>query len=232
MTVTLTDRIYPISQMTRELLTISSVCLTVSSRQQNHKLSKFKSKNCPSVGEPAPNFSTLAVVDERIVNIKLTDYRGSYLVLFFYPRDFDSSCSSEIINFHENVENFQKIGCKIAACSTDSEYCHLAWLRILHHFVLQFIAVINCEIAGKRRILFRIRSLRCENGLGKLDFPLFADPVHIISKLYGVYQEEQGFNLRLQIAVFIIDNNGILRQMCINDIHWMKLSAQCRLCNL
>ncbi|KAL1242117.1 Peroxiredoxin [Trichinella spiralis] len=140
------------------------------------KLSKFKSKNCPSVGEPAPNFSTLAVVDERIVNIKLTDYRGSYLVLFFYPRDFDSSCSSEIINFHENVENFQKIGCKIAACSTDSEYCHLAW----------------------------IRSLRCENGLGKLDFPLFADPVHIISKLYGVYQEEQGFNLR---AVFIIDNN-------------------------
>ncbi|KRX45772.1 Peroxiredoxin 1, partial [Trichinella murrelli] len=136
-------------------------------------LSKFKSKNYPSVGEPAPNFSTVAVVDQRIVNIKLTDYRGSYLVLFFYPRDFDSSCSSEIINFHENVENFQKIGCKIAACSTDSEYCHLAW----------------------------IRSLRSENGLGKFDFPLFADPVHIISKLYGVYQEEQGFNLRLQMFV-------------------------------
>ncbi|KRY83005.1 Peroxiredoxin [Trichinella pseudospiralis] len=151
-------------------------------------LSTFRSKNRPYVGEPAPNFSTVAVVDGRIVNVKLTDYRGSYLVLFFYPRDFDSSCSSEIINFHENVKNFQKIGCKIAACSTDSEYCHLAW----------------------------IQSPRCENGLGKLDFPLFADPVHIISKLYGVYQEEQGFCLR---AIFIIDDNGILRQMCINDIH-------------
>ncbi|KRZ76017.1 Peroxiredoxin-2, partial [Trichinella papuae] len=112
-------------------------------------LSTLKSKNRPSVGEPAPNFSTVAVVDERIVNVKLTDYRGSYLVLFFYPRDL-------------------------------------------------------------------IQSPRCENGLGKLDFPLFADPVHIISKMYGVYQEEQGFCLR---AIFIIDNNGILRQMCINDIH-------------
>lgn len=77
--------------------------------------------------KPAPEFAGPAVVDGEFKDIKLSDYKGKYLVLFFYPLDFTFVCPTEIIAFSERVEEFRSINCEVIACSCDSKFSHLAW---------------------------------------------------------------------------------------------------------
>ena len=69
--------------------------------------------------QPAPQFSGTAVVNGQFKDISLEDYRGKYLVLFFYPLDFTFVCPTEIIAFSDRVEEFKKLNCEVVACSTD-----------------------------------------------------------------------------------------------------------------
>ena len=85
--------------------------------------------------------------------VKLSDYMGKYLVLFFYSYDF--VCPTEIMAFSDRVEEFKKIGCEVIGASTDSANCHRAWMR----------------------------TPRTDGGLGEIDLPLLADPTHAISKV-------------------------------------------------
>ena len=59
----------------------------------------------------------------------LRDYRGKYVVLFFYPLDFTFVCPTEIIAFSEAAKDFDKLSTKIIAASTDSNFSHLAWMN-------------------------------------------------------------------------------------------------------
>uniref|UniRef100_H2ZSZ9 thioredoxin-dependent peroxiredoxin n=1 Tax=Latimeria chalumnae TaxID=7897 RepID=H2ZSZ9_LATCH len=79
------------------------------------------------IGKPAPEFQATAVVNGDFKEIKLSDYRGKYVVLFFYPLDFTFVCPTEIISFSEAAEKFQKNNCQIIGASVDSQFCHLAW---------------------------------------------------------------------------------------------------------
>lgn len=141
----------------------------------------------PELTKPAPDFSGIAVVDGQFKDIKLSDYKGKYLVLFFYPLDFTFVCPTEIISFSDRVEEFRAIGCEVVACSTDSHFSHLAW----------------------------INTPRKEGGLGKMNIPLLADKNNKIAQDYGVYKEDAGVAFR---GLFIIDENGRLRQITINDL--------------
>ncbi|KAH9366319.1 hypothetical protein HPB48_006229 [Haemaphysalis longicornis] len=80
----------------------------------------------PKLAKPAPDFRGTAVVDGQFKEIKLSDYKNKYLVLFFYPLDFTFVCPTEIIAFSDRVEEFRKINCEVVACSTDSHFSHLA----------------------------------------------------------------------------------------------------------
>lgn len=60
------------------------------------------------VNKPAPDFEAVAVVDGEFKEIKLSDYRGQYVVLFFYPLDFTFVCPTEIVAFNDKVEEFKK----------------------------------------------------------------------------------------------------------------------------
>ena len=100
--------------------------------------------------------------------MKLSDFKGKYLVLFFYPQDFTFVCPTEIIAFSSRVEEFRKIGCEVVGISTDSYNCHRAWMR----------------------------TPRADGGLGQIDIPLLADPTHAISKAYQVYKEGDGVAFR------------------------------------
>merc|ERR1711991_212666 len=64
------------------------------------------------IQKPAPEFSATAVVDGEFKQISLDDYKGQWLVLFFYPLDFTFVCPTEIIAFSERVEEFKAIGCE------------------------------------------------------------------------------------------------------------------------
>ncbi|GLC43712.1 hypothetical protein PLESTB_000410900 [Pleodorina starrii] len=120
------------------------------------------------VGQPAPSFTAPAVVDGEITKISLADYRGKYVCLFFYPKDFTFVCPTEIIAFSDRAKEFEALNCQLIAASTDTEECHLAW----------------------------IRTPRNRGGLGFMQIPILADTTKTISSRYGVLIEKLGIALR------------------------------------
>ncbi|XP_069126507.1 peroxiredoxin-like [Argopecten irradians] len=118
--------------------------------------------------KPAPEFRGTAVVDGEIKDISLADYRGKYVVFFFYPMDFTFVCPTEIIAFSDRVEEFRAIDCEVIACSCDSQFSHLAW----------------------------INTPRKQGGLGNMKIPLLADKTLEISKAYGCLKEDEGISFR------------------------------------
>jgi len=121
-----------------------------------------------TVGKPAPDFKAMAVVNGQFKEVKLSDYKGKYVVLFFYPLDFTFVCPTEIIAFSDRVEEFRKIGCELVAASTDSHFSHYAWTNLP----------------------------RKDGGLGKMNIPILADTNHAISKAYNVLIQDAGIALR------------------------------------
>ncbi len=79
------------------------------------------------VSQPAPDFSTAAVENDKFVEVKLSDYRGRWVVLFFWPLDFTFICPTEIKAFSHAVDRFAELGAQVLGCSTDSKFSHLAW---------------------------------------------------------------------------------------------------------
>jgi alkyl hydroperoxide reductase subunit AhpC len=120
------------------------------------------------LAQVAPHFYGTAVVNGEFKEISIEDYKGKYLVLFFYPLDFTFVCPTEIIAFSERAEEFRAINCEIVACSTDSQFCHLAW----------------------------INTPRKQGGLGPMKIPLLADKTMEISRRYGVLKEDAGLPFR------------------------------------
>lgn len=73
------------------------------------------------------NFSCMAYQAGQFKKIKLSDYKGKWVVLFFYPRDFTFICPTEIRGFAQHEAAFSKINAVILGASTDSEHSHKAW---------------------------------------------------------------------------------------------------------
>jgi len=121
------------------------------------------------VQKSAPHFEGTAVdKDGNFVELKLSDYKGKYLVFFFYPLDFTFVCPTEIIAFSDRADEFRAINCEVVACSVDSHFSHLAWTE----------------------------RPRNKGGLGKMNIPLLSDITKRISKDYGVLLEDAGVALR------------------------------------
>ena len=79
--------------------------------------------------QDAPHFKGTAVVDGQFKEISLSDYKGKYVVFFFYPLDFTFVCPTEIIAFGDRAKEFRDINCEVIACSTDSHFSHLHWVN-------------------------------------------------------------------------------------------------------
>ncbi|MBF0399606.1 MAG: peroxiredoxin [Magnetococcales bacterium] len=81
------------------------------------------------VTKPAPDFTANAVMPDNSIkaDFRLSDYRGKYVVLFFYPLDFTFVCPSELIAFDHRLQEFKKRGVEVIGVSIDSHFTHLAW---------------------------------------------------------------------------------------------------------
>ncbi len=80
------------------------------------------------VNKQAPEFASMAVMpDNSFSEISLSDYKGKYVVLFFYPLDFTFVCPSEIIAFDHRLQEFKDRGVDVIGVSIDSHFSHLAW---------------------------------------------------------------------------------------------------------
>jgi len=142
------------------------------------------------IGQKAPAFKGQAVVDGVIKEISIDDYKGKYLVFFFYPLDFTFVCPTELVAFSDRIKDFEAINCAVVGCSVDSHFSHLAWAN----------------------------TPRNQGGLGGCKFPLLADLTKAISKDYEVLIEDgpdAGVALR---GLFIISPDGTLRQKTVNDL--------------
>jgi peroxiredoxin 2/4 len=120
------------------------------------------------VGQAAPDFTATAVVDQEFKTIKLSDYRGKYVVLFFYPLDFTFVCPTEITAFSDRYAEFSAVNTEVLGVSVDSEFSHLAW----------------------------IQTDRKSGGIGDINYPLVADLKKTISEAYNVLDPEAGVALR------------------------------------
>ncbi len=81
------------------------------------------------IGRKAPNFKATAVFEKDFKEIELSQYEGKHVVLFFYPLDFTFVCPTELHAFQEKLNEFTKKGVEVLACSVDSQFSHLAWLK-------------------------------------------------------------------------------------------------------
>jgi peroxiredoxin (alkyl hydroperoxide reductase subunit C) len=81
------------------------------------------------VGRPAPEFKTTAVYGKDFKEVRLSDFRGKYVVLFFYPLDFTFVCPTELVAFQDKLGEFKERGVEVLGCSVDSQFSHLAWVN-------------------------------------------------------------------------------------------------------
>jgi peroxiredoxin (alkyl hydroperoxide reductase subunit C) len=115
------------------------------------------------VTKEAPDFTVQAVMgDNSFADLKLSSYRGKYVILFFYPLDFTFVCPSEIIAFDKALGDFRKKGAEVIGVSVDSQFTHLAWK--------------NTPVD--------------QGGIGQIKYPLVADLNKSISRDYGVLFDE------------------------------------------
>ena len=116
------------------------------------------------VAKEAPDFTATAVMADGSFkdDFKLSDQRGKYVVLFFYPLDFTFVCPTELIAFDHRIAEFEKRGVQVVGCSVDSHFTHLAWR--------------NTEINN--------------GGIGPVTYPLVADLTKNISRDYDVLLNE------------------------------------------
>jgi len=112
------------------------------------------------VTKEAPDFTACAVMPDNSFNeqFKLSDFRGKYVLLFFYPLNFTFVCPSEILAFNRCLKQFEENNCQVIAVSIDSHYSHLAWKT----------TTVN------------------EGGIGNVQFPLVSDLDKSISRSYQV----------------------------------------------
>jgi len=81
------------------------------------------------VGESAPPFKVEAVVGTQVKTISLDDYKGKWLVLFFYPADFSFVCPTEITGFNKELARFTALNAEVLGGSVDGKFAHLAWIK-------------------------------------------------------------------------------------------------------
>ncbi|RII30053.1 MAG: thioredoxin peroxidase [Geobacter sp.] len=114
---------------------------------------------CTLVTTEAPNFTAEAVMpDNTFGEITLSNYKGKYVILFFYPLDFTFVCPSEILAFNKRLADFKTKNCEVIGVSVDSKFTHLAW-----------------------------KNTPIENGgIGDIQYPLVQDLNKAISKSYGI----------------------------------------------
>ncbi|MCK9171911.1 peroxiredoxin [Desulfuromonas thiophila] len=127
------------------------------------------------VTRQAPDFCAPAVLaDGAIVNdFKLSNLKGKYVVLFFWPLDFTFVCPSEIIAHNRRIEQLKERGIEVVGISVDSQYTHLAWRN----------------------------TAPADGGIGPVAFPMVADVKHEICRAYGIEHPQAGVALRASFLI-------------------------------
>jgi peroxiredoxin (alkyl hydroperoxide reductase subunit C) len=133
----------------------------------------------PVLGDPAPEFEALTTQGM----VKLSDLKGTWVVLFSHPADFTPVCTTEFIGFSQVFEELKALNVQLIGLSIDSVHSHLAW----------------------------IRNIKEKMGVD-IPFPIIADLDMKVARKYGMLHPGSSSTATVR-AVFFIDDKGILRAM-------------------
>lgn len=75
----------------------------------------------------APGFKAMAYHNEEFKEVSFEDYKGKFVVLFFYPADFTFVCPTELEDLGEKYEKIKEMGGEVLSVSTDTHFVHKAW---------------------------------------------------------------------------------------------------------
>jgi peroxiredoxin 2/4 len=133
----------------------------------------------PRINEPAPDFEAKSTHGM----LKLSDFRGKWVVLFSHPADFTPVCSTEFVEFARRADEFKQRNVQLLGLSVDSVPAHIAWVRDLQkHFDV------------------------------KVDFPVIADLDTRVAQRYGLIHPAASETATVR-AVFVIDEKGVVRAL-------------------
>ena len=136
----------------------------------------------PRTGDQAPDFSVKGFFQGKVADYSLSNCKGKWLVLFFYPADFTFICPTEVTGFSEHASTFAAESALILGASVDSIDSHRSWAE----------------------------------ELGGLEYPLLSDENKILSRLYGVLDEQESVALR---ATFIINPAGVISYQVVSHVN-------------
>ena len=126
------------------------------------------------IAKEAPDFTAAAVMPSGVIEdqFKLSDLRGKYVVLFFWPLDFTFVCPTEIIAHDRRLDQFKERNVEVVGVSIDSQFTHFAWRN----------TPVN------------------DGGIGPVRFPMVADVTHAITRAYGV-EHPDGVAMRASFLI-------------------------------
>lgn len=134
-------------------------------------------RSLPRIGSPAPQFEAVTTHG----NLKLEDYKGSWVILFSHPADFTPVCTTEFIGFQKIYPELKKMNTELLGLSIDSVHSHIAWVRNI------------------------------EDKFGtKIEFPVIADLSMEVAEKYGMIMPDES-STEASRAVFVIDDQQIVR---------------------
>lgn len=137
------------------------------------------------IGEYAPDFEAQTTMGD----IKLSDYKGKWVILFSHPGDFTPVCTTEFIAFSKANTYFEKLNTCLIGLSIDSNSSHLAWLYDIY----------------------------IKTGI-KVPFPVIADRSGEIARKYGMISNSVSSTQTVR-NVFIIDDKGIIRLILVYPLN-------------
>ena len=158
------------------------------------------------VGKKAPDFNAQAVVNgaEIISDFTLSQFKGKYVILFFYPKDFTFVCPSELFAFQEKLEEFKSKNVEVIGVSTDTEQSHWGWLQMPKN----------------------------KGGIEGVTYPLVADTNKTISSNYDVLAGDFDWNDKGEMiaegeliayrGLFLIDKEGVVQHQLVNNLDSIK----------
>ncbi len=105
------------------------------------------------VGQPAPDFTLNGVMGREFTKVSLSDYKGKWVVFFFWPLDFTFVCPTEVTEFTKRYKEIQDLGAQVLGASVDSQYAHLAWVDDIGEQAYPLLSDITKEVSRRYGVL-------------------------------------------------------------------------------
>ncbi len=105
------------------------------------------------IGQPAPDFTMEGVMGKEFTKVSLSDYKGKWVVFYFWPLDFTFICPTEITAFTKHIKEIEHLGAQVLGASTDSKFSHLAWVDDIGEQAYPLLSDITKEVSRRYGVL-------------------------------------------------------------------------------